>query len=89
MTIDNPGSGYAHAPTVVIRDGTIFDPILGATPATATATIALDLGPANVVDFRGRLYLDSAGEHNRFYRDRYRGYGRGDHRLGRSHGHHS
>ncbi len=25
--IDNPGSGYAKAPNVIIRDGTIFDPL--------------------------------------------------------------
>ena len=39
---DNPGSGYSHAPTMVIRDGTIYDPIIsGGSGATATATLAL------------------------------------------------
>ena len=27
VVIDNAGSGYATAPGVVVRDGTIFDPI--------------------------------------------------------------
>jgi FtsP/CotA-like multicopper oxidase with cupredoxin domain len=40
ITLDNPGSGYASAPNMVIRDGTLFDPIAnGGTGATATATI--------------------------------------------------
>ncbi len=33
VVVDNPGSGYAAAPSVVIRDGTAFDPLLGSTPA--------------------------------------------------------
>jgi FtsP/CotA-like multicopper oxidase with cupredoxin domain len=38
--LDDPGSGYASAPAVVIRDGTLQDPINnGASGATATATI--------------------------------------------------
>ena len=28
IVVDQPGSGYSFAPNVVIRDGTIFDPIL-------------------------------------------------------------
>jgi len=39
--VDNPGSGYAQAPTVTIHDGTVNDPIKGAIPADATATLAL------------------------------------------------
>ena len=27
IVLDNPGSGYASAPKVVIRDGTLFSPI--------------------------------------------------------------
>jgi len=40
IVVDQPGSGYSFAPNVVIRDGTIFDPILPANKgATATATL--------------------------------------------------
>ncbi|MEI6726577.1 MAG: hypothetical protein WCN81_10210, partial [Actinomycetes bacterium] len=40
--IDDPGSGYASAPHIVIRDGTIFDPINNAgSGATATATLTI------------------------------------------------
>ena len=41
VTIDDPGSGYSKAPGVVIHNGTIFDPISGATLATATASLKL------------------------------------------------
>ncbi|HET9316426.1 MAG TPA: hypothetical protein VFQ51_12605, partial [Vicinamibacteria bacterium] len=41
VVIDEPGSGYSVAPNVVIRDGTLFDPIAGATPATAVATLTI------------------------------------------------
>ena len=41
VVVDNPGSGYAKAPNVVIRDGTLFDPIAGGSGATATATISI------------------------------------------------
>jgi len=42
VVIDNPGSGYSSAPAVVIRDGTLFDPIMnGGSGATATATLAV------------------------------------------------
>ena len=27
IIVDNPGSGYSSAPNVVIRDGTLMDPI--------------------------------------------------------------
>ena len=33
IVVDQPGSGYSSAPNVVIRDGTIFKPILTAGPA--------------------------------------------------------
>ncbi|MCJ7551347.1 MAG: multicopper oxidase domain-containing protein, partial [Anaerolineae bacterium] len=39
IIVDQPGSGYTSPPNVVIRNGTIFDPIPGATPAAATATL--------------------------------------------------
>ena len=40
ITITNPGSGYATAPNVVIRDGTLLDPIINAgAGASAIATI--------------------------------------------------
>ena len=41
VVVDNPGSGYIKAPNVVIRDGTLFDPINGGTGATATATLSI------------------------------------------------
>ncbi len=41
VTIDDPGSGYSSAPGVTVRDGTIYDPINGATPAKATADLKL------------------------------------------------
>ena len=39
IVLDNPGSGYSSAPGVVIRDGTLMDPIAGGLGATATATL--------------------------------------------------
>ncbi|HET6443711.1 MAG TPA: hypothetical protein VFI27_03945, partial [candidate division Zixibacteria bacterium] len=45
VIVDSPGSGYSTAPHVVIRDGTIFDPINHDpdtfTQATATATLSI------------------------------------------------
>lgn len=43
IVVDNPGSGYSQAPKVVIRDGTIADPVRlnPGTGATATATLAI------------------------------------------------
>jgi FtsP/CotA-like multicopper oxidase with cupredoxin domain len=41
IIVDSPGSGYSHAPNVVIRDGTVFDPLLDGSGATATATISV------------------------------------------------
>ena len=37
VIVDDPGSGYSTAPHVVIHNGTVMDPISGATPATTTA----------------------------------------------------
>ena len=40
ITLTNPGSGYSSAPNVVIRDGTLMDPIVnGGSGATATTTV--------------------------------------------------
>ena len=40
IVVDNPGSGYSPAPNVVIRDGTLMDPIInGGAGASATATL--------------------------------------------------
>jgi FtsP/CotA-like multicopper oxidase with cupredoxin domain len=39
VVVDNPGSGYAHAPSVTIHNGTTLDPISGATLASAGTTI--------------------------------------------------
>ncbi len=42
IVVDQPGSGYSFPPGVVIRDGTIFDPVTHTDPfqaATATATL--------------------------------------------------
>ena len=38
ITVIDPGSGYSSAPGVVIRDGTLMDPIAGGLGASATAT---------------------------------------------------
>ena len=48
LTVDDPGSGYSTAPAVAIHNGTLYDPISGATLAAASATLKLlDL---NVID---------------------------------------
>ena len=40
IVLDDPGSGYMTAPNVVIRDGTLLDPVANAgSGATATATL--------------------------------------------------
>jgi FtsP/CotA-like multicopper oxidase with cupredoxin domain len=42
IVVDSPGSGYAAAPNIVIRDGTVYDPVpSGGTGATANATLSL------------------------------------------------
>ncbi|MEU3073491.1 multicopper oxidase domain-containing protein [Streptomyces laurentii] len=41
VTVDDPGSGYGGAPGVVIRNGTLADPINGATPASASSSLKL------------------------------------------------
>jgi len=41
VIVDSPGSGYSFAPGVAIHNGTLFDPITGATPAQATTTLSI------------------------------------------------
>jgi FtsP/CotA-like multicopper oxidase with cupredoxin domain len=41
VTVDDPGSGYTAAPALQILNGTLSDPISGATPAVANATLKL------------------------------------------------
>ncbi len=41
VIVDSPGSGYSFAPGVAIHNGTLFDPISGATPAQATTTLSI------------------------------------------------
>ncbi|HET9908304.1 MAG TPA: fibronectin type III domain-containing protein [Anaerolineales bacterium] len=41
VIVDSPGSGYSFAPGVAIHNGTLYDPIAGATVATATTTLAI------------------------------------------------
>ena len=41
VVVDTPGSGYLVAPGVSILNGTALDPVPGATPATAAATLEL------------------------------------------------
>jgi len=41
VVVDNPGSGYTSVPNVVIRDGTIFDPIIGGSGALAAASLKI------------------------------------------------
>ena len=41
VIVDSPGSGYSSAPGVAIHNGTLFDPIAGATAATATSSLSI------------------------------------------------
>ncbi len=41
IIVDEPGSGYLTPPHVTIHNGTVFDPISGATPATAETTLQI------------------------------------------------
>ncbi|WP_307845011.1 multicopper oxidase domain-containing protein [Actinotalea solisilvae] len=56
VVVDDPGSGYTTAPGVAVHDGTLYDPIAGATPATATTTLALS---AVAVDAFGSGYTSA------------------------------
>jgi FtsP/CotA-like multicopper oxidase with cupredoxin domain len=55
VVVDDPGSGYSSAPNVVIRNGTLFDPITppeGGPPLVpATATSTLKVVAITVTDF--------------------------------------
>jgi hypothetical protein len=41
VIVDSPGSGYSFAPGVAIHNGTLYDPIAGATLATATTSVSI------------------------------------------------
>ncbi len=41
VVVDSPGSGYSFAPGVAIHNGTLYDPIAGATLAEATTTLSI------------------------------------------------
>jgi FtsP/CotA-like multicopper oxidase with cupredoxin domain/fibronectin type 3 domain-containing protein len=41
VIVDSPGSGYSFAPGVAIHNGTLFDPIAGATLAQASTTLSI------------------------------------------------
>ncbi len=41
VVVDNAGSGYSSAPSVTIHNGTVADPIAGATLAAAATTLAI------------------------------------------------
>ncbi len=41
VAVDSPGSGYSFAPGVAIHNGTLYDPIAGATLATATTSLSI------------------------------------------------
>ena len=56
VVIDEAGSGYTSAPGVAIHNGTLLDPISGATPATITATLRLS---AVTVDDFGTGYTSA------------------------------
>jgi FtsP/CotA-like multicopper oxidase with cupredoxin domain/fibronectin type 3 domain-containing protein len=51
--VDSPGSGYSFAPGVAIHNGTLYDPISGATLATATTSLSIS---AIVLDAFGAGY---------------------------------
>ncbi len=56
VVVDVPGSGYTDAPGVTIHNGTLMDPISGATPAQVTSTLELS---ALTVDEIGSGYTGS------------------------------
>lgn len=57
VVVDNPGSGYLTPPNVVIRDGTLFDPIRnGGSGAMASATLVVS---SIVVDSPGSGYVSA------------------------------
>ncbi len=58
VVVDNPGSGYSFAPGVAIHNGTLFDPINGATLAEASTTITIQ---SIVVNSFGANYNQAPG----------------------------
>ncbi|MGE5775988.1 MAG: hypothetical protein ACM33V_07195, partial [Chloroflexota bacterium] len=56
VIVDEPGSGYLTAPNVTIHNGTLFDPISGATPATVSSTLQIT---SVVVDTFGSGYVSA------------------------------
>jgi FtsP/CotA-like multicopper oxidase with cupredoxin domain len=58
VIVDSPGSGYSTAPGVTVRNGTMFDPIAGATPATATSSLSIT---SIVVNTSGADYKNAPG----------------------------
>ena len=60
VVVDDPGSGYATAPGVVVRDGTAFDPINHGTDAFTAATATATLRVLSVVvDAPGANYTSA------------------------------
>ena len=64
IVIDNAGSGYATAPNIVIRDGTLMDPIVNG-GAGASATCTLRILSVGVDTGRRRLHHGPHGDHRR------------------------
>ena len=58
VIVDNPGSGYSTAPNVVIRDGTLFDPIRNNAGFGAAASATL-LISSITVDSPGSGYVSA------------------------------
>jgi len=58
IVVDNPGSGYSAPPNVVIRDGTLFDPIRNNAGSGAVASATL-LISSIVVDNPGSGYISA------------------------------
>jgi len=58
VIVDSPGSGYSTAPKVAIHNGTLFDPISGATSAIAKSTLSLS---SIVIDSSGANYKTAPG----------------------------
>jgi FtsP/CotA-like multicopper oxidase with cupredoxin domain len=56
VIVDDPGSGYLTAPGVAIHDGTLFDPIAGATPAIVSSTLMVT---SVTVDTYGSGYVSA------------------------------
>ena len=49
VLVDDPGSGYTTTPGVAVHNGTLFDPIAGATEATVVSTLKLTAVSADAV----------------------------------------